>query len=222
MRKINTFWNWFQDNNQAIKSLINETPKNQKHITFWIKKNLGYYCKEIDFIIIFPKNNTAKTELIITANGNSEYFKQVVDLIDNAPQLRNWKFTAFLQSTEKINKIINGLDQPYIIQELTIKTNEAKFLPIDYNLKTNKIGTMIFLKNYNLYCDTKILDQAIFLIMQHQQVGSELYHNISFVQLSHPSDHERPKEIPNNIEELIELYELQLYIDTHNNNLFKI
>jgi hypothetical protein len=64
MRAINTFWNWFQDNNKTIQNLINETPKNQKHISFWINKNLGYYCKEIDFILVFPNNN--KSKLITT------------------------------------------------------------------------------------------------------------------------------------------------------------
>ena len=85
MKKINTFWNWFQDNNQTIKNLINETPVNQKHISFWINKNLNYYCKEIDFILVFPKNNN-KSELILTANGNPNLFEQVVNLVDNSPQ----------------------------------------------------------------------------------------------------------------------------------------
>ena len=96
MRKINTFWNWFQDNNQTIKNINNETTENQEHILFWTNKHLGYYCKEIDFIIIFPNASKDKTEFIITANGNPEYFNQVIALIDNAPKLKAWKFTAVL------------------------------------------------------------------------------------------------------------------------------
>ncbi|NGY37244.1 hypothetical protein FQU23_006915 [Flavobacterium sp. XN-5] len=217
MRKINTFWNWFQDNNQTIKNLINETTINQKHITFWLNKNLGYYCKEIDFMIVFPKNGNRKSELIITANSNVEYFGQVINLVDNAPLLRKWKFTAFLQSTEKINKIINGLDHPYIIQELTLQSNESRFLPIDYDPKTNKIGTLIFLKNYNLYCDTKTLEQAIFLIMQNLQVENSLFQNISLIQLSCVSYTKSSKETTKN-EELIHLYELENYLDRCNQN----
>ena len=82
MRAINTFWNWFQDNHHTIKNIINETPKNQKHIAFWINKNLSYYCKEIDFMIVFPKNGKTKSELIITANGSPEYFNQVINLVE--------------------------------------------------------------------------------------------------------------------------------------------
>jgi hypothetical protein len=217
MRKINTFWNWFQDNNKTIQNGIYETPKNQIHIIYWLSKNLSYYCEELDFIILFPKNNADKTELIITANGNIEYFGQVINLVDNAPLLRKWKFTAFLQSTEKINKIINGLDQPYIIQELTLQSNKSKFLTIDYNPKTNKIGTIIFLKSYNLYCDTKTLKQAIFIILQNIAGESILSQNISLIQLPYSSNIKASNKFSDN-EELIHLYELENYLDRCNQN----
>ena len=106
MRKINIFWNWFQDNNQTIKNLIHETHINQNQIIYWLNKQLNYYSKGLDFIIIFPKKENQKTELIITANGNSDYFNQVIQLIDNAPKLRHWKFTAFIQPIANIDKII--------------------------------------------------------------------------------------------------------------------
>jgi hypothetical protein len=217
MRKINTFWNWFQDNNQTIKSLIYKTPKNQIHIIYWLSKNLSYYCEEIDFIILFPKNNADKTELIITANGNVEYFGQVIDLVDNAPQLRKWKFTTFLQSIEKINRIINRLEQPYIIQELTLQSNESKFLPIDYDPIKAKIDTIIFLKEYNLYCNTKTLEQAIFIILQNIPGENILVQSISLIQLPCVSYTKSSKETTEN-DELIHLYELENYLDRCNKN----
>ncbi|TRW99013.1 hypothetical protein [Flavobacterium gawalongense] len=213
MKKINTFWNWFQDNNQTIKNLINETPKNQKHISFWINKNLSYYCKEIDFMIVFPKKGNTKSELIITANGNPEYFNQVIDLVDNAPQLKNWKFTAFIQPTERIDKIIDGFDDPYIFHEITLKASELKFLTLDYHEETHKFDIIVFLKNYHLYCDTKTLEQAIFIIMQDILGENSLFQNINFVQLA---------QMPDNNEELIHLYDLQLYIDEINSKLLKL
>jgi hypothetical protein len=218
MRKINTFWNWFQDNNQTIKNILHETPKNQKHISFWINKNLSYYCKEIDFMIVFPKIGNAKSELIITANGNPEYFNQVIDLVDNAPQLKNWKFTAFIQPTERINEIINGLDEPYILKEISLKASDPKFLSLDYDEKTAKYDIIVFLKNYNLYCDTKTLKQAIFIILQNSIAENSQFQNINFVQLAQPNNRKQSQELTNNIEEFIELYELQLYTDGLNNN----
>jgi hypothetical protein len=215
MKKINTFWNWFQDNNQTIKNLINETPLNQKHISFWLRKNLGYYCREIDFMIVFPKNVNIKSELIISANGNPEYFEQVINLVDNSPQLKNWKFTAFIQPSERINEIINGLDEPYIFNEITLKASELKFLPLEYNEIMHKFDIVVFLKNYNLYCDTKTLQQAIFIIMQDIMGEKSLYQNINFVQLA---------QVPDNAEGLINLCDFQLFLDNLNgaelNNYF--
>ncbi|RTY66769.1 hypothetical protein [Flavobacterium sp. LB2P53] len=213
MRKINTFWNWFQDNNQTIKNGINETPKNQKHISFWLSKNLSYYCKEIDFMIVFPihnnNNNNNKFELIITANGNPKYFNQVIDLVDNAPQLKTWKFTAFIQPTEKIEEIMKGLDEPYIFHEITLKASELTFLPVEYHEVTQKFDIVVFLKSYNLYCDTKTLQQAIFIIMQDIVGEKFLYQNINFVQLA---------QVPDNKDGLVHLYELQRYLDICNFN----
>lgn len=103
MRKINIFWNWFQDNNQTIKNLKKETPINQKQICYWLTKQLDYYSKDLDFMIVFPKKENQKTELIITANGNPDYFTQVEELINNAPVLKHWKFTAFIQPTANID-----------------------------------------------------------------------------------------------------------------------
>ena len=207
MRKINIFWNWFQDNNQTIKNFLNETPKSQKQISHSIKHRLCFYCKELDYIIIFPKKPTQKTELIITANGNPEYFTQVIELIKHAPALKHWKFTAFIQPTENINEIIDGLDEPYVFQEITIKTSEIKFLPLTYDEKTKKLDLRIYLKNYNIHCDTKTWNQAIYIIIQDLLGEKASYQNINFVQLA---------QLPNTTVELIELYEFQFYIDSMN------
>jgi hypothetical protein len=205
MKKINTFWNWFQDNNQTIKKIINETPENQKHILFWLGKNLSYYCREIDFIIVFPKKENSKTEFIVTANGSSNYFQQVTLLIDNAPRLRTWNFTAFLMPTEQINQIIEELEKPYIIPEITLKAAKLHFLALDYDEETHKFEIWICLKSYNLLCNTKTLSQAICITIQNQMTQESVSQNSSFVQLA---------QLPDKEHSLIKLHELQYYLDS--------
>jgi hypothetical protein len=116
MKKINNFWNWFLDNHYTIKNLLNHSPENQETICYWIKQNLNYYSNEIDFILVFPNNN--KSEFIITTNENSRTFKKAIALIDNATVLTDWKFTVLLKSKETIEKRINKLDQPFIVQDI--------------------------------------------------------------------------------------------------------
>jgi hypothetical protein len=207
MKKINTFWNWFQDNNQTIKNILNETPKNQKHLFFWLNKHLHYYCKEIDFIIAFAKKPTDKAKLIITANGNAEYFKQVVDLIDNAPRLRTWIFTAFIQPKEDIERIIDKLDNPYVFKDITIKTSDIMFLPLNCDENCKKFDIMVYLKNYNIHCNTKTWREAVYIIMQELFGEKFVYENINFVQLA---------QLPDNNDDLIHLYDFQMFIDILN------
>jgi hypothetical protein len=207
MKKIHTFWNWFQDNNQRIKNSCNESPEEQKEILFWLGKNLNYYCREIDFIIVFPKKENTKAEFIITANGNKDYFHQVITLVDNAPQLKTWQFSAFIQPTTEIDKIMTGLDDPYIFQDITLRISDLKFKTLQYSENFGKLDIMIFLQNYDLLCNNKILPQAIFIIMQDLLGEKSFSQNINFVQLA---------KKPQDEDDLIHLYHLQNYIDIVN------
>ena len=205
MKKINTFWNWFQDNNQRIKNSCNESPEQQKEILFWLGKNLSYYCRELDFIIVFPKKENSKNEFIITANGNKEFFQQVILLIDNAPRLRTWKFTAFLLPTEQINKGIEELEKPYIIRENTLKAKNLNFIALDHDHETHKFEIQIYLKNYILLCNTKTLSQVICIILQNQMTQESLFQNSTFVQLA---------QLPDIAQNGIKLQEFQYYLDS--------
>ena len=194
MRKINTFWNWFQDNNQTIKNINNETTENQKYILFWTNKHLGYYCKEIDFIIIFPNASKDKTEFIITANGNPEYFNQVIDLIDNAPKLKTWKFTAVLLPS------LADRRNNHIFSDITLKSNDSKFLSLDYNENAKKVNVFIHLKNKKIICNTTTFIQITSLISQDKLSEVIVYKNSTLVQL--------PQEPQENTES-IQLYDLE-------------
>ncbi|RTZ01583.1 hypothetical protein EKL98_14930 [Flavobacterium bomense] len=166
-------------------------------------------------MIVYPKTGNGKFELILTANGNPEYFNHVIDLVDNAPQLKNWKFTAFIQPIERIDKLMKGLDEPYIFHEISLKASELTFLPVEYHELSHKLDIVVFLKSYNLYCDTKTLQQAIFIIIQDIVGEKSLYQNINFVQLA---------QVPDKKDGLIKLYDFQLFLDNLNgvelNNYF--
>jgi hypothetical protein len=99
---------------------------------------------------------------------------------------------------------MKGLDEPYIFQDITLKISELKFKPLLYNENIEKLDIIIFLKNYNLLCDTKTLKQTIYIILQ-ELIGEErLYQKISLIQLAQTTNEE---------EDLIQLYELQWYLD---------
>lgn len=209
MKKIKTFWNWFQDNHQMIYNLQTETAKKRKHINFWMLKHLNYYSTGISYIITFQKRPKKKATLIITANGNPEYFRVVTDLIDQAPVIKNWTFEAFIQPTEDLELVMDELDDPFIINDITIKASQAKFLPFNCDEKGKKFDILVFLKNYNIHCNTHNWTQAIYIIMQLLFVEKFIYQSINFVQLAQESDEDT---------EALQLYLLENLIDSFRSN----
>jgi ribosome-associated translation inhibitor RaiA len=207
MKQTTIFWNWFIDNHHTIKNLQNHSPENQETICYWIKQNLNYYCRKIDFIIVFPKRSMDQFEFIITSRGNHKLFKQVIDLVDNAPVIKTWKFTAFITSKETIEKRINKLDQPFIVQDINLKEDKLKSIPITLKKYGKKQTIHIHLKNHTIRCSNKILYQAILTIVEKISRNTILFENIYLVQLP-----QRPGEQ----KVLIRLFELQEYVNSFN------
>ena len=98
---------------------------------------------------------------------------------------------------------------------MTLKAIELTFLPLEYHEVSQKFDIVVFLKNYNFYCDTKTLQKAIFIFIQDILGEKSLYQNINFVQFP---------PAPDNKEGLIQLYAFQLFLDNLNgaelNNYF--
>jgi len=207
MKSTSIFWNWFLENHHTIKNLLNHSPENQEKICYWIKQNLKYYCRNIDFIIVFPNRSMDQFELIITAKGNPKLFKQVIGLVDIAPVLKTWKFTVFISSKDNIEKRINKLDQSFIVQDINLKEDKLKSIPITLEKYSKKQTIHIHLKNHTIRCSNKTLHQAIFIILKKLSGNTILLENIHLVQLPQS----RRQQIV-----LIHLYELQVYLDNFN------
>jgi hypothetical protein len=122
-------------------------------------------------------------EFIITAKGNHKLFKQVIDLVDNAPVLKTWKFTAFTDSTETIKKRINKLDHYFIIQDINLKEDQVQFIPINLEEYGEKQTIHIHLKNHAILCNNKTLHQAIFVILEKLSLSPILFETIDLLQL---------------------------------------
>lgn len=209
MKNIKLFWEWLTFNEATLRNLNNEKPEIQKLFLFWLEKHLHYYSKELDCILIFSKNTNKPVELIISANGNPDFFSHVITLIDNAPKLQHWKFTAFIQPSENIEEMEAGLDKPYVFKDINLKASDLKFMPFQYE-GIKKIDMIIYLKNFTVHCNNKNLLQVVFIIMQDIIGEKSLYQNINFVELAQMPEQEN--------DEFIYLYDLQYYLDDINNS----
>lgn len=207
MKNIKLFWEWITYNERTLRNLTNEKPEIQKLFLFWLDKHLHYYSEGLDSIFIFPERKKQSAQLIITANGNADFFPQVVRLIDNAPRLQNWEFIAFVQPLEDIEDMEAGMDKPYVFKDINLKASELKFMPFQYE-GIKKIDMIVYLKNFKVYCNNKNLLQVIYIIVQDIIGEKSLAENINFVELAQMPEHENV--------ELIYLYDLQYYLDEIN------
>ncbi len=142
--KPKQFWTWFQDNQEKIYILPLLTKEEQNDLYYWLKKHLDYYCKGLGFKISFAKDYHGTATLAITAYGVKELFPKVIELVEAAPKVDNWKFEAFIKEKENQN-----LDHPYKFGNLEINVKDLSFQPVKYIKSTGKIIIHIYFDKKN-------------------------------------------------------------------------
>ncbi len=212
MKNSTSFWTYFTANQLTIANILNEPDATYQKINTQLERRLKNYCHHLDYLLFFPKRPREKPQIIITANGNPLYFKYVENLVNAAPKIKNWQIKAFLQPTAEIEKMKQGLDEPYVFCDLVLKTSELKFAPLNPDEKKKKLDIIVYLKDYTIYCDNKILLEAVFMILYDLLGEKSMVEDLNFVQLG---------QLPEDTKNLTELYELQEYIN-HLNKINKI
>lgn len=204
MKTTNSFWNYFTTNQKTIANLLNEPDSTYRTINTQLEKKLKNYCHHLDYLLFFPKRKTERPQIVITANGNPLYFSYVENLVKAAPKLKDWQIKAFLQPTAEIEKMKQGLDEPYIFCDLVLKSSELKFTHLNPNDQKKKLDIIVYLKDYTIYCDNQILLEAVFMIFYDLLGEKSMVEDLNFVQLG---------QMPEDDATLIHLYELQEYVD---------
>ena len=95
MEKVEKFWQWFQDHNEQLIALGDLQDKERDELLSALQYQLGKYCDGLTYEMGEPTAN-GRT-LTFTAEGDTDLFRYVVELVDNAPDLDWWEFVAFKQ-----------------------------------------------------------------------------------------------------------------------------
>jgi hypothetical protein len=197
------FWEWFKVNNSAYLFIneIEDKAEKQRLLDNFMK-HLHKYCDKLYFQIGGDREDDQ--ELIITAEGNSDYFNTVEELIDNAPSIPNWKFIAFLQPNFNEDFHIN-------YEGVVLASNEMYFLPLDHEDSPSLIGFRIGIKNYDQLKDNKWLQATVYKIID-TLVGEKAFAlDIDYIEIN---------ELPENPkgEGMFELTGLPSYVEWHKFN----
>jgi len=189
------FWLWFEQNSTKYL-LLNEIDKTEKEILLDLfQDKLHKFCDELYFELGGISGEVQ--ELIITAEGNIDYFKQVDNLVNSAPLIINWKFTAFIPPGSCDN-VIN-------YEDVELKPVNMWFLPLQSKSKPKSIGIKVCAPNYDSAKKSEWFKSAVYKLLDNVLGEKSFAMDIDFVAFG---------SLPENPEKsgMIEMSELPAYI----------
>jgi hypothetical protein len=158
IRTYSDFWKWFQHNERAFFKVVKNHGNIEKDFFDKLSPKLNELKDGFFYLTGMLDENTA--ELILTADGTIKNIVFVEELVNAAPAIPGWTFTALKPSLEIKNVSIDMAGYSFSSDTLSFYPNELKDYPdeIDitivhknYNEKdasTITNGTYIFLDNF--------------------------------------------------------------------------
>lgn len=124
---IDSFWNWFMQNSSSF---------NEKQPSW--RKELSQHLKQIhpDLTFLIGRlQNHSKKDFIVSASGIKEAFPFVLDVVNAAPDIKEWKVIAF-KPKMGIKNIVkyDGLEV------------DPKYLFFDYRLSEGLVNITLFIQ----------------------------------------------------------------------------
>ncbi len=152
------FWNWFQQNEKTFFKVVKTHKDIEKDFFDKLSPKLAELNDGYFYLTGMFNENTA--ELILTADGNAKNIVFVEELVEQAPNINGWKFTALKPAMDIENVSINMNGYTFDSENLFFYSNDYPGYPdeidicVIHNERTedNKQeignGTYIFLDNY--------------------------------------------------------------------------
>lgn len=158
IKTYDDFWTWFQTKEQMFYEVV----KNKKNIEGNLFNKLSPKLEEIKegFFYLMGMYDENTAELVFTPDGAIKNIVFVEELVEAAPVLTNWKFTALKPAISVENLRIDMAGYNFTGENMSFYTIEDKDYPdkidiaivhADYNeddKSTITNGVLIFLDNY--------------------------------------------------------------------------
>lgn len=196
MKEIKQFWNWVVANKQRLLQIDKLGNYEREKLLNELIVNLHNYCSELYFEI-GGNPESRNLELIITADGNKQYFDHVFRLVENAPQIESLKITAL--------KPPSGIKFETDFEGLQLEPASIWFLPLEHKLRPKEIGIKICIPDFESHKNNQWLKSAVIKMVETVIGEKSIAEDIQFIDID---------KLPYSPEEdgLIELEELARYI----------
>ena len=170
MSKEEIFWNWFKTNSSKyyLLNLIVDLEKKEKLLDQFLEQ-LHNYCNNLYFQIGGVLNEPQ--ELIISAEGNKDYFDRVEKLVATAPKVDDWQIIAF--------KPPMGIDFITEYEGVKLDAHEIWFLPLESEDDPQSLGLRLFIPNYIQKKENTFLEgcyQILDTILGEKSVALDIQH----------------------------------------------
>lgn len=194
MSKEEQFWGWFKEN-EAKYFFLNQVDDNKEKekLLDELLEHLHIYCDSLFFEI--GGHPDEKQDLIITAEGDTDFFDEVESLVKEGPQLEHWNIVAF-------KPVMTGFVTEY--NGIKLNPEEMYFIPLG-NKASSKLGLRIYAADYDPNQEKNFLTAA-YLVLDCILGEKSNALDIGYIEIKNlPSIPER--------EELIELIKLPRYVE---------
>ncbi|MCD4658216.1 MAG: hypothetical protein K8S87_11815 [Planctomycetes bacterium] len=160
-KKVEKFWRWFQKNATKLYNFEENKEKLFRELTTEVVK----IHKTLSFV--FSPMLDGVREMTISADGVKAGFPYVRLLVENAPKIPSWKFTAFRQRTIA--------DYSLTIGNVTLNPREIYFL-YDIDFERGKVDVIFYADGVN-EADSSFTS-ILFLLLEYSlgefDVGTKL------------------------------------------------
>jgi len=197
---IKQFWDWFKDNNKLFLFVNQKDEKEKELLLDQFLENLHKYCDQLWFEI--GGNPDEPLDLIITAEGNIDYYDMVEKLVNAAPKIENWNIIAF--------KPPMGTEFEIKFEDVELIPNEMWFMPLENQLKPTSLGLRIGIKNYKKFKKSKWLQATVNKVLDTVLGEKSFAFDIEYLEIV-----ELPKKPQEN--GMLELQQLHNYVSWHKN-----
>jgi hypothetical protein len=173
MKKITTFWNWFQKNEQEIINAF-FLGINGDEIYSQFDKRLCNISRRIGFEIRKSNSKQCQCSILFTAYGYRKLFPKIMALENQAPQLAFFTVEGFIKPFENVEKFKNGTDDPTHYGSYSFKISELQMALLEYNVATKQIKIKVYVPHYNEIKHNADLEHNIHWIVM-QVIGEVTY-----------------------------------------------
>ncbi|HWB27130.1 MAG TPA: hypothetical protein VG738_16750 [Chitinophagaceae bacterium] len=190
------FWTWFKANNKAYLFLDEVDEEVREELMSSFLTELHKYCANLYFQI--SGNANEAPEIVITADGDIEYFDKVEELLSKSPGIKEWKFTAFKQPIAgHFNIVWEGIE---------VSTENMWFIPL-FSAEAAELGLRICLRGHEDLSDDDTLLNAMYVMLDTILGEKNFALNIGYVEIQPYTEEAEDEAYP--------ILELPGYLDEH-------